>query len=34
MISADILRGANFFGNPQERGKTGEQQFFKLCSVF
>ena len=34
MISADILRGANFFGNPQERGKTGAKQFFKLCSVF
>ena len=29
MISADILRGANFFGNPQERAKTGAKQFFK-----
>ena len=34
MISADILRGANFFGNPQERGKTGAKHFFKLCFFF
>ena len=34
MISADILRGAYFFGTPQEWGKIGAKQFLELCSVF